>query len=87
MKIIPTFLCNSPSQYKNEVILCDKKCDKNSLQDININFKKSYIIQTKSIMKNGLNYIEFNNVISLTITINNTDKSCALTQASLLWAH
>lgn len=28
MKIIPTFLCNSPSQYKNEVILCDKKCDK-----------------------------------------------------------
>lgn len=27
------------------------------------------------------------NVISLTITINNTDKSCALTQASLLWAH
>lgn len=38
-------------------------------------------------MKNGLNYIEFNNVISLTITINNTDKSCALTQASLLWAH
>lgn len=25
--------------------------------------------------------------LNLTITINNTDKSCALTQASLLWAH
>lgn len=43
MKIIPPFFCNTPSQYKNEVILCDKKCDKkNFLQDININLKKLY---------------------------------------------
>lgn len=38
-------------------------------------------------MKNGLNCIVFYNVIGLTITINNTDYSCTLTQASLLWAH
>lgn len=87
MKIIPTFFCNTPSQYKNEVILCDKKCDKKFPSGYKYKFKKSYIIQTKSIMKNGLNCIEFYNVIGLTITINNTDQSCTLTQASLLWAH
>lgn len=77
MKIIPPFFCNTPSQYKNEVILCDKKCDKKCNKKFSsgykYKFKKSYIIQTKSNMKNGLNYIEFNNVISLMITINNTD--------------
>lgn len=73
MKIIPPFFCNTPSQYKNEVILCDKKCDKEFSSGYKYEFKKSYIIQTKSNMKNGHNYIEFNNEISLTITINNTD--------------
>lgn len=40
MKIIPPFFCNTPSQYKNEVILCDKKCDKKFSSGYKYKFKK-----------------------------------------------
>lgn len=44
MKIIPPFFCNTPSQYRKEEILCDKKCDKEFSSRYKYKFKKSYII-------------------------------------------